>query len=489
MAKKTEKSLHNEILELELYRKELARRKLIHFTTYTWDSYIVNWHHEVLCHYLDRIVFDDSFKRLMIITPPRHGKSELVSVRLPAFFLGINPDKRIISTSYGESLVNKHSRLVKGVIDSQSFIDIFPETRLIRSKLEPKIESDVKGASTQIRFDINNRRGGYIGAGINGPITGEGADLLLIDDPIKNRKEAESVVYRNDCWDWYSSTAYTRLEGNGKVILVLTRWNEDDLAGRLLEKAKSDPAADQWTKVILPAVSEGEKPDYDDRDIGEPLWADKYDADDLDRIMHSMTEYDWLALYQGRPTSPKGNLFKRKWMNEKYLKLPDYSEFDAACLSWDFAFKDLASSSFVVGQAWAKKGANIFLLDEIREQMDFATSVEAFISFSAKYPWISAKLVEDKANGPAIMSLLKDKITGIIPVEPQGGKEARANFSTVLFMAGNIKIPRRERCPWIDPWIEEICSFPSGKYNDRVDAMTQALTYLTQEQTFEEIQW
>ena len=212
-------------------RKELARRSMAEFTLYTDERYQMNWHHRLICEYLDKWINKD-VKRLMVFTAPRHGKSELVSRKLPAYIFGRNPDTSIISASYSADLASRMNRDVQRIMDEYRYIELFPESRLYGKNLK---DANGKFLRNSDIFEIVNHRGVYRSAGVGGGITGMGGEYIIIDDPVKNREEANSEVYREKLWDWYTSTLYTRLEKDGCILVTLTRWHEDDLAGRLLE--------------------------------------------------------------------------------------------------------------------------------------------------------------------------------------------------------------------------------------------------------------
>jgi predicted phage terminase large subunit-like protein len=308
-------------------------------------------------------------------------------------------------------------------------------------------------------------------AGVGGPLTGKGANLLLVDDPIKNAEEAASQTQRDKIWNWWTSTAYTRLEPDGIAVVVMTRWSEDDLVGRLLREAEH--GGEQWDVLSLPAFAEDG--DLMDRALDEPLWPERFDTAALERIRTAVGSYVWNALYQQRPAPAEGGMFKRNWWRFSRV-LPE--RFDEVIQSWDFAFKETRTSDFVVGQVWGRKGADKFLLDQVRARTDFTGSISAVRQLSSRWPKAAAKLVEGKANGPAVIAALKKEISGLIEVEPQGSKESRAAAVTPQVEAGNVYLPERELHPWVSDFIEEHASFPNGAHDDQVDACSQALARL-----------
>lgn len=457
-------------------RNELARRNLCDFAIATDERYTVNWHHKVLCDYLDRFTRREIL-RLMVFMPPRHGKSELVSRKLPAFIFGRNPDTSIIATSYSADLAQRMNRDVQRIIDSDQYMSIFPGTSLYGKNIR-----SVAGGSylrNSDIFEIVGHHGVYRSAGVGGGITGMGGDYIIIDDPLKNREEASSTVIRDKLWEWYASTLYTRLEKDGSILLTMTRWHEDDLAGRLLDLAKRDPAADQWEVLSFPAVAENIHHPDDIREEGAELWAAKFSRARLDTIKAAVGSYEWNALYQQHPAPSEGGLFKRdhwQYWRELPPKLTEWVQ------SWDCTFKATGSSDYVVGQVWARAGANRYLIDQVRRRMMFTETIQAIRDMTKLYPKTYKKLIEDKANGSAVIDVLKKEITGLVPVEPHGGKEVRAQAVSPTVESGNIFLPHN--APWLSDFIEECAAFPNGVHDDQVDAMTQANTYFNNQSSF-----
>jgi predicted phage terminase large subunit-like protein len=447
----------------------LARRSMADFALYTDARYRMNWHHKVICDALDRWIRKD-IKRLAVFTPPRHGKSELVSRKLPAYLFGVDPDTSVISTSYSADLASRMNRDVQRIIDSERYRDLFPDTRLFGRNIRSLAQGSYLRNSDI--FEIVGRRGVYRSAGVGGGITGMGGDYIIIDDPVKNRKEATSETYRNTVWDWYTSTLYTRLEKDGCILLTMTRWHEDDLAGRVLAKMQEDDS-EQWTVVDLPAICEKEGlHDYDIRRTGEALWRGKYNEAALQNIKLTVGSYDWSALYQQQPHPAEGGILKTAYFRY-WDKLPD--RFDVIIQSWDCAFKDGDNNDFVAGHVWGRLGGDFYLIDRIHDRMGIAKTMQSITALSEKWPRARAKLIEDKANGTAVIELLTHKVPGLIPVEPQGGKVVRAQAIAPYLEAGNIYLPNTKNHPWIHDMINECANFPNGSHDDDVDAMTQAI--------------
>ena len=464
------------VLAHKEFRKNLhvaARENFAAFTLATHSGYKMNWHHKLICDKLEQVVAG-KIKRLMVFMPPRHGKSELVSIKFPAYVFGRNPRTQIIGTSYGAELASKMNRSIQRIMDNDVYKDIYPLTRLhdanVRTMNKPLRNSDV--------FETTGFYGSYRSAGVNGTITGTGANILLIDDPIKNQKEADSLTYRDGVWDWYTSTAYTRLEKDGAVILVMTRWHEDDLAGRLLDEAKKNPSADQWDVLSLEAVRETMDNQIDIRELGDPLWPWKYNTERLNAMKSTVGSRVWNALYQQRPTALDGGILKREWMKNFYRELP--ARFDTIIQSWDAAFTKSETSDFVVGQVWGRLGGSYYLIDQRRDRMSYTDTKQAIKLMSGKHPKTYRKIVEKKANGDALIDDLKKDVSGIVGYTPKESKVSRANAVSPKFEAGNVFLPDPSIAPWISDYIDELTSFPNGTNDDMVDATTQALIHLSE---------
>lgn len=457
----------------ELHRRA-ARQSLAEFIQYTKPDYDAGWVHREICETLDRFlesVQAGQSPRLIICMPPRSGKSEISSRRFPAYALGRFPDLNIIACSYSADLSSRFNRDVQRIIDAPPFAEIFPDVGLSGRN----VRNDARGSyiRTSDLFEIVGHAGSYRSTGVGGGITGQGADILIIDDPIKDRAEASSETVRNGVWDWYTSTAYTRLSPGGGVIVMATRWHMDDLIGRLIVRSDTG-AGDRFAVVSYPAIAEHDEPH---RRAGEALHPSRYPLARLEEIRRAIGSRDWEALYQQHPVPDGGALFRAEWIRRwTQSSLPP--EFDTTVMSFDMTFKETSDSDYVVGQIWGVKGASFYLLDQVRGRMDFVRTRQVFLEFARKWPQCLAKLVEDKANGTAIINSLSSTVTGLIPVTPHESKEARASAVAPLWEAGNVYIPADTEANWAGDFVREILEFPSGAHDDQVDAMTQALSYL-----------
>lgn len=471
---------------LELKREQAvrrARKSMFDFTLYTNSEYMPNWHHRLLCSYLDRFVAGE-ITRLMVFMPPRHGKSELVSRRLPAYILGRDPNASIIGTSYGAELASMMNRDVQRIIDSPDYSRIFPDTRLEGSNV--RTIADGRYMRNNDIFEIVGHRGVYRSAGIGGGITGMGAQYAIIDDPIKNQKEAASDTYRQGVWEWYTSTLYTRLQKPGAVLLTLTRWHEDDLAGRLLQLAKDEPEADKWTVIRLPARCETiNKHEDDKRNEGEALWESAFPSERLRAIKGSVGTRIWEALYQQNPTALGGNIFKGEWFH-KYEVLPPirYRKIFA-----DTAQKIKEHNDYSVLQCWGLgSDGKAYLIDMIRGKWEAPELESRTISFWNKhadkdrYPALQfgqlrQLVVEDKASGTGLIQ--KIKLLNHIPIH--GVERVIDKLTRVMDIlgyaeSGLVCLPLG--APFTSDFITECEAFTaddSHAHDDQIDPMIDAI--------------
>ena len=446
-----------------------ARRYFGLFVLEVDKTFRAGWVHALVCNALDQFLADVIAKkspRLMITMPPRHGKSQLVSRLFPAFALGRFPDLSFIGTSYSASLADSFSKDIQRVIDSDEYRAIFPETQLGTGK----VGDALRQASV---FEIQGHKGRYRSAGVGGGITGHGGEILIVDDPFKDHEDADSETIRNRVWNWYTSTLYTRRSPGAGIIIINTRWHCDDLSGRLLEAEKRGQG-DHWDILNFPAIAEQDEPH---RKKGEALHPARYPLADLLQIKRAIGSRDWEALYQQHPVPDGGAMYRAEWVKRwSAATLPQ--TFDKVIQSWDMAFKGTDSSDFVVGQVWGKAGANFYLLDQTRGRWDFVQTLEMVKLLTKRHPKAWTKLVEEKANGAAVMSQLRSTVGGFVPIVPKESKEARAFSVTPLWESGNVFLPPHE-VEWVDrDFLPELLTFPAGAHDDQVDAHDQALNYL-----------
>lgn len=418
-----QQALENDVTEQEALLEELdielAKRSYRDYVTYShFGDYQLFEHTELICEKLQHII-DGEQKYYIFELPPRHSKSMTITETFPSYFLMKNPKKRVITTSYSDALAKQFGRKNRDKIKMAG---------------DQLFDIHINPANSGVTdWSIDQYGGGMYSTSMLGGATGRGADLLIIDDPIKNREEAESKTIRDKIYQEWESTFFTRLHKGHSVIVIMTRWHEDDLIGRLL-KANTLP----WERIRLPAIAE--ENDLLGREIGQSLCPELgYNEEWAEITKKTVGSRTWASLYQQRPRPAEGAIFKEKWLkfyvpSEEFRKKYDLGEdvailprlFDKSAQSWDMAFKDTKTSDFVAGHVWNRKKADFFFIDRIHDRMGFPETINAVKRFTVKHPKAVAKYIEDKANGPAVMQTLKGQIMGMIPVEPEGGEGSKS---------------------------------------------------------------
>jgi predicted phage terminase large subunit-like protein len=310
-----------------------------------------------------------------------------------------------------------------------------------------------------------------IAVGVGGPITGRGADLAIIEDPVKNWEDAMSQKKRQTAIDWYQSTLHTRVEPNGAIICLQTRWHQRDLMGWVL--SEENEARGEWTQINLPATAETN--DAMGRSIGAALCPERFNEEALAKIKKAVGSRVWASLYQQRPSAEEGNIVKREHLRYYAVRPEQCDEF---IQSWDMSFTGKEDSDFVVGTCWARRGPIKFLIDRVRGQWGMNDTLKQVREFSIKHPYATLKLIENKANGPAIEDMLNKELSGILLWEPRGDKVSRLHACAPQFEAGNIMLPDPRLNPWVNEYVDELVSFPTASYDDQVDSTTMALIRL-----------
>jgi predicted phage terminase large subunit-like protein len=408
-------------------------------------------------------------ERLIISMPPQEGKSERASRRFPLWLLHRNPNLRIAIVSYGHDIARRWGRRIRDDLREH------PELGLQLSQ----------SSQRQDEFELLGYDGGVTCVGIDGSLTGRAVDVMIIDDPYKNAADADSKAWAKTVRDFWENVALTRLGPGAPVVLIQTRWREDDLAGWLAAEG------DGWTVLNIPAQADHDpakgETDILGRQPGEFMEsARRRTTADWVKKIREVGSRVWNALYQGRPSPAQGTIFARDQWREYHQPLwmvrDDGSHyvtgFDDLLISWDMTFKGTEGTDKVAGQVWMRRRADAYLLDQVHGRMDFVATLRAFRELAAKWPQALLKVVEDKANGPAVISMLGRTVPGIVPEEPQGGKEARAAAVSPLVEAGNVWLPSPEIAPWVGGFIDEAAGFPTAAHDDQVDAMSQALNRL-----------
>lgn len=400
--------------------------------------------------------------RFIITCPPRHGKSQLISNWLPTWFLWNFPEQRVILASYAAEFASKWGALVK---------ENLTENRLIQIG----ISKDTKSK----RNFLTSKGGGMMTAGMGGQITGQGANLFIIDDPLKSWSDAMSDLIREKHKDWFRSVARTRLEPGASVVILQTRWHEDDLSGWLIsgqdqdQEDESESNRKPWTVINMPARAEED--DILGRQIGEALCPERYDLPALSDLESDLEDLIWSALYQQRPTSLQGNIILKEWLRF-YDTRP--ATFDEQAIFADLTFKEGTTTDYTVVECWGRCGASIFLLDQIRARMGFPNQIAAIREMARRYPDAYLKQIEEAANGAAVIETLKNEIMGLVPVRPQTSKQARLAAVSPLYQSGNVHYPSSKIAAWIDVNVSEVLSFPNAKHDDTVDVASMAVFHL-----------
>ena len=425
-----------------LFRRT-ARRSLIKFTEFTLPKYSAAAHHTLIAEKLEGIAAG-TIDRLMVNMPPRHGKSELASRRFPAWLLGVNPEIEIVIASYNADKAREFGYEVRDIVRSPEYRALFPNSTL---------KEDSRAAD---RWNTDSG-GSFRAVGIGTALTGRGADVLLIDDPIKDDEEADSELRRERIWSWYSSVAYTRLSPGGRVVVIQTRWHEDDLTGRLLEEQKK--GGDKWDILELPAISSD----------GKALWPNRYPVEYLERIKRVTLPRHWSALYQQRPAPEEGAYYKREWFrwyDEKPKHLRIYGASDYAVTEGDGDY----TVHVVVG---VDPEDNIYVLDLWRGQQTPDVWIDAWLDLVAHHKpmmWAEESGQILKSVGPFLDKRMRERRVYCRreQVASASDKPTRSRSMQGRASMGKVYLPNK--APWLADFTAELLTFPAGKHDDMVDA-------------------
>ncbi len=470
---------------VEAKEKELLEDDLYSFFEDAWSvlhpnrPIKLNWHVEAVCDHL-QAVSNQQIQNLVINIPPRHLKSSITSVFWPAWCWTKKPHLQWLFLAFEKDLVLRDSQQTRQLMQSSWYQQ--------RWGNEFSFTSDQNVKS----YYRNDKGGTRLTASFEADPTGEGGDVIVVDDPLAisdsaNQPQIEKV---NHTWD---GVLATRLNdpATGCRVIIMQRLAENDLTGHVLKEGG-------WVHLYLPAVYEpsrkcitflprdldsggrpleGAQPFFWDprTQEGELLHPDRFPQKEIDRLKKK-GDWNFASQQQQRPVQAGGGIFKEAWWKYYDVMPHDIDFFNDSCQSWDCSFKDTKSSSFVVCTVWARSGSNIYLVYRLRRKMEFPETLKAIRTVSDMFPWVGAKYIEDKANGIAVIQTLKDLVSGIIPVTPEGGKEVRAHAISYLVEAGNVFLPNPIKHDWVEnEYIPEFTAFPRGEHDDQVDSTTQAL--------------
>lgn len=424
------------------------------------DVFLPNWHVDAMAYAAEGVI-DGSVKRLITTVPPRHLKSIIFSVALPAFLLGQDPTKRIICVSYSAELAIKHALDFRVVLGSEWYRRIYPNAVISREK------------DTQVET-MTTKRGYRYATSLGGTLTGRGADLIVLDDPQKP-DEALSEAHRASAGQWFDTTLLSRLDSksDGAVVIVMQRLHEDDLAGRLLEKGG-------WQHLKIAAIAEQDEripvgPNrVHQRAAHSVIDSRRESREDVERLRQSMGELFFSAQYQQEPIPLAGNLIKAEWFKQ-YDVGPTQTYDDLLVVSIDTAMKGSPSADFSVATVWLARGDNAYLIDLWRERVDYPELRRAIYRLREKYHDATI-LIEDKGSGTSLIQDLRANNIAVIGINPDGDKPTRVAKISAQFEAGSVFLPTK--AAWLSSLKAELLGFPNVKHDDQVDSVSQALSWI-----------
>lgn len=442
------------------------------FIYYVKTDYYFNWHHKVIVKALEDFIKDPTKKNIAVFVPPQHGKSEITSRLFPAYALGVNPNLKIAVSSYSSDLADSFNRDIQKIIDSPEYQEIFPETKL-NSKNVITTQSWLRNSEV---FEVVNKKGSLKSVGVGGGLTGRAVDIAIIDDPVKDDIEAQSQTYRERVWQWYLTVLSTRLHNNSKQILIMTRWHEDDLAGRLINPEINKDYKD-WEIIKIPAIKEDEPNEYDHRQIGEALWPDRHSKEKIEKLK-ALSESTFESLYQQNPINKGGNKVKTEWF--EYVDLaPSNLKVD---LWLDGAYtKDSQNDpTGMIITSFDKQNNSLYIIhahSALLEMPELLTFLKDY-KIAHKLDNRSIAFIEPKASGKTLKQLLNVQ-TKIPAIEiksylVQEGKEARLQAASPYIESGKVKIVRGN---WNSKFTAQLTGFPKVKHDEYVDLLGYACEY------------
>lgn len=464
---KKEKAQKIEALMKERARL-LARSSFAHFIGAINHKYEMKWFHHLIADKCEKVLKGE-IKKLMVFIPPQHGKSEVISRLFPAYALGRNPDIKIAGCSYSADLATQFSRSIQRTLDSDEYAEIFSESS---TKDKARVKGRIRNADM---FETLTGDGFYKAVGVGGGLTGTPVDIAIIDDPVKDAQEAYSLTYRQRVWDWYNTVLSTRLHNNSRQLFIMTRWHEDDLAGRIL---KAEPQ--EWEVLSIPAICEVENDGgLSKRKVGEALWEQRHSIAKLQK-QKERSPREFSALYQQHPVIIGGNIVKRDW-----FQIIPLSEFKAMRYNepmhfyLDTAYRKRSKTgtndpSGIIAVCLIKNNLYIYNAQKVYKEMpDLLRFIPEYMS--ANQSTNESKLkVEPKANGISVVQMLKElsKINVKETPSPIDDKETRLNSVAPRIECGRVFLVEGA---WNDEFIDELCGFPNVKHDEYVDIIGYAI--------------
>lgn len=426
---------------------ELAKSCLLSFVISQNAKYKVGPHHRKIANALDEIA-EGKNDRLIINMPPRFGKSMLVNQYFISYYLGLYPEREVITTTYSQDKANDFGRNVRNLMMSEKYLSVFPES---------KLAEDSQSAS---KFSLE-KGGNLFAVGANGALTGRGASLVIVDDIVKSSETVRSITQTENLREWFSGVLSTRLTNNGAIVVVMTRWSLNDLAGWLIDEQKNE-----WKVLTLPALDEDNR----------STWEEMFSTETLLRTKKNIGSKIFNCLYQQKPEPIEDAIVKREWI--KFHNYSNYS-FDRYYISWDVAFTGNITSDFTVGVVIGQRvnDPNFYIVDIIRDKLDFNQTRKKLLELSHQYKG-AVSIIEQAANGFSVYQSLKSEIAGMIPIKVSDSKISRMMAIAHLFEAGNVYFSKVIGPKLIDECISELVHFPRGRNDDFCDALSQGLSYI-----------
>jgi predicted phage terminase large subunit-like protein len=443
----------------ELKKKKLCQQNFLAFVKEVWPTFIAGRHHAKMANAFERVA-NGECKRLIINMPPRHTKSEFASYLLPAWFLGKFPHKKIIQCSHTAELAVGFGRKVRNLVDTEVYRDIFPDLNLA---------SDSKAAGRW-----NTSKGGdYFAIGVNGAVTGKGADVLIVDDP-HSEQEAALAEVNPDIYDktyeWYTSGPRQRLQPGGAIVIVMTRWSKRDLTGQILKDATANESVGEWEVIEFPAILPSDN----------PLWPEFWELEELLKVKRDVPNSKWMAQYQQNPVSESAAIIKREWWQTWDRETPPQCDF--ILQAWDTAFEKTQRADYSAQTTWGVfyqaddngvDQANIILLNGSRDRVEFPTLKQWAIDEYKEWDPDSV-IIEKKASGAPLIYEMRAMGIPVQEFTPTRGNDkiSRLNAVADIFASGRVWAPATR---WAEEVIDEVAEFPAGSHDDFVDTVSMAM--------------